>query len=224
MRRAFARFWSEDRGLTLLLVLLVLVILAGGPLSRLGLLGETVLGALFTAMLVSGVAAVSGRHWVGRTVLSVAVVAIGMEWASHWSPTPGVRAAAALGEFGCVLILATLVFQKVLGAGSITMHRIIGSVAGYLLLGIAWGELYRFLSIVLPGSLSTSGGAALETRAQHFYFSIVTLTTVGYGDIVPLHPLTRSLATLEALTGQLFPAILIARLVSLEIMARGGRR
>jgi hypothetical protein len=55
------------------------------------------------------------------------------------------------------------------------------------------------------------------------YFSFVTLTTVGYGDMAPIHPLTRSLATLEALVGQLYPAILIARLVSLELHARLDR-
>ena len=55
------------------------------------------------------------------------------------------------------------------------------------------------------------------------YFSFVTLTTLGYGDTVPVHPVARSLAIAEALVGQLYPAILIGRLVSLQISARDGR-
>lgn len=223
-RRAFARFWDEDRGLTLLLVFLVLLILAGGMLARLGLLGETLLSVLFTLTLSSGVVAVSRRHWVGYATTGIVGLAIVAEWMGRWTPTPVLDAAGALLDFICVLVLATLVFHKVLGEGSITIHRIIGSVAAYLLLGIAWGELYRLLSLAIPGALAASSGATL-TRPGYLYFSIVTLTTVGYGDIVPLHPLARSLAILEALTGQLFPAILIARLVAMELMARaGGRR
>ena len=223
MRRAFARFWDEDRGLSLLLLLLVGVILAGGVLTRPGLVGETILGLLFTMMLTSGVVAVSRRHWVGYATAALAAAAVSMEWISQAWPTPLNRVTAALGGFACVTLLAALVFHKVLREGSITMHRIIGSVAAYMLLGFAWGELYRFFSILEPGALGAASGSPVS-RAQHLYFSFVTLTTVGYGDIVPLHPATRALAVLEALTGQLVPAILIARLVSLELMARGGRR
>jgi len=223
-RRAFARFWDEDRGLTFLLIFLVLVVLTGGALARLGFLGETILSLLFTLMLSSGVVAISQRHWARPATVGVAMVAIAAEWLARFSPTPMFDAAAALTDFACVTILAALVFQMVLRAGSVTIHRIIGSVAAYILLGVAWAEIYWFLSIMVPGALSASSGAPL-TRAHHLYFSFVTLTTLGYGDIVPVHPFARSLVMLEALTGQLFPAVLIARLVSMELMSReGGRR
>jgi voltage-gated potassium channel Kch len=78
------------------------------------------------------------------------------------------------------------------------------------------------LSAAVPGAFAAASGALLE-HAHYQYFSIVTLTTLGYGDITPVHPFARSLAMLEALTGQLFPAILIARLVSMELVVRDRR-
>jgi len=223
MLRRFTRFWEQDRGLSILLVLLVLAILAGGTLSRPGPLGGKPLSILLTLTLGSGVLAVSRRRWAALAAGGVAAVAIGTEWAGRWSPAPALEAAGALSAFACVAILAGVVFHQVLRAGPITVHRIVGSAAAYLLLGFAWAELYRLLAAVVPGAIAASNGAALD-RSHFHYFSIVTLTTLGYGDITPVHPLGRSLAMLEALTGQLFPAILIARLVSMELLARDSGR
>lgn len=98
-----------------------------------------------------------------------------------------------------------------------------GSILVYLLIGIAFGEAARSVALLHPGAYA-SGTFARIDRAELYHFSLVTLTTVGYGDITPVHPMARSLAALEALTGQLFPAILIARLVSQELMSRPARR
>jgi voltage-gated potassium channel Kch len=219
MLRRFARFWEQDRGLSVLLLFLVLIILAGGPLARPSMLGGSFLSLLLTLMLGSGVLAVSHRRWAAAIAGGVAVVAIGAEWAGRVSPSPALEVVGATSNFACVAILAAVVLRQVLRAGRITVHRIIGSAAAYLLLGIAWGELYRLLCAIAPGSLVSSAGSALD-RSHYLYFSIVTLTTTGYGDITPLLPFARSLMMLEALTGQLFPAILIARLVSMELIAR----
>lgn len=217
--RRFNRFWEEDRGLSVLLLFLVLVILAGGLLSRPGSLGETFLSVLLTLTLGSGVLAASRRRWAGIAAGAVAAVAAGAEWAARWSPSPALEAAAALSLFASLALLAAVVLRQVLRSGPITFHRVVGSAAAYILLGFAWSEMYHLVSILAPGSLVSSTGLALE-RFDLYYYSFVTLTTVGYGDIMPLHPIARSLAMLEALTGQLFPAILIARLVSMELVAR----
>jgi hypothetical protein len=85
-----------------------------------------------------------------------------------------------------------------------------------------WGCLYQVLKLNWPGAFLVGGipsNAAMHPQT-FFYFSFVTLTTVGFGDVTPLHPLGRSLAMMEALTGQLFPAILIARLVAMSITSR----
>lgn len=107
-------------------------------------------------------------------------------------------------------------------SGPITGDRIRGAVAAYLLVGLAFVFAYRLVDDASPGALSIGPiGPGLRHGAQNLaYFSFVTLTTVGYGDITPVHPAARILAIAEALIGQLYPAILIGRLVSLQISSR----
>jgi voltage-gated potassium channel Kch len=91
----------------------------------------------------------------------------------------------------------------------------------YLLLGLTWAVAYELVALRQPGAFA---GTSTEVDASQrwLYYSFVTLTTVGYGDVTPVHPIARSLAVLKALTGQLYPAILLAHLVSLEVQSRGG--
>jgi hypothetical protein len=87
-------------------------------------------------------------------------------------------------------------------------------VAAYLLLGLGWALAYELVALLDAGAFSGTGLAG-SPRYPFVYFSFVTLTTLGYGDVTPVHPVARSLAIAEGLTGQLYPAILLARLVSL---------
>jgi voltage-gated potassium channel Kch len=114
-----------------------------------------------------------------------------------------------------------MVLTQVFRQGPITFHRIQGAIAAYLLLGLAWANAYDLIELARPGALRFPEGGG-PTPIRLVYFSFVTLTTVGYGDITPIHPAARSLAIAEALVGQLFPAILIGRLVSMEIASRTG--
>jgi hypothetical protein len=88
-------------------------------------------------------------------------------------------------------------------------------VAAYLIAGLIFSDLYQVVDLFSRGSLALLGQPMPPTKEHFIYFSFVTLSTVGYGDIVPLHPVSRSLATLEALIGQLYPTIFIGRLLSL---------
>lgn len=99
--------------------------------------------------------------------------------------------------------------------GEISSGRLYISVSLYFLLGIFWYAIFTFLNALQPGSYA-DGGAALGARTEPsklLYFSLVTLTTLGYGDIVAVRPAARILASLEAATGVLFVAITVARLV-----------
>jgi hypothetical protein len=96
-----------------------------------------------------------------------------------------------------------------------------GGIAAYLLLGMTWAYVYGLIEFAAPGSLRLPGPGAVRLNSPHFradvvYFSFVTLTTLGYGDIVPVGAFLRSMAVLEALMGQLYIATLIGRLVSLR--------
>ncbi|MGE5445893.1 MAG: potassium channel family protein, partial [Ignavibacteriales bacterium] len=121
-------------------------------------------------------------------------------------------------------MLSAVVIHQVFREGPITMQRIIGAVVVYLLLGLMWAFAYKLVELQRPGSFNSASLSAVEhdfdPKTRLIYFSFTTLTSVGYGDITPVHPISRSLTMLESLIGQLFPVILIARLVSMEIYHR----
>jgi hypothetical protein len=100
----------------------------------------------------------------------------------------------------------------------VTADMIMAAASEYVLIGILFGFLYVLVEAAYPGSFSFSG--AETNRPGLLYFSFVTLTTTGYGDVLPVSPQARSLATLEALTGQLYIAITVARLVGLYTVRR----
>jgi len=129
-------------------------------------------------------------------------------------------------KFTFIGVLTWIVGIAVFSPGRITSHRIIGAVAMYLQVALIFALSYLALLTVQPNAftpiIALTGPTGDVLRGAHggsqmVYFSLSTLTTTGYGDIVPLHPVARSLANLEALIGQLFPATLLARLVTLEV-------
>jgi hypothetical protein len=115
-----------------------------------------------------------------------------------------------------VTLLGAAVLGPVLSPGPITLRRIEGAVAVYLLLAMLWGMGYHLLVGFVPDAFSVSSPSAYALM----YFSLVTLSTAGYGDIAPVHPLARSLAAAEALAGPLYLTILVARLVSQALAPR----
>jgi len=129
-------------------------------------------------------------------------------------------------KFTFIAVLTWIVGIAVFSPGRITSHRIIGAVAIYIQIALIFALSYLALLTVQPSAFSPlitlTGPTGDVLRGAHggsqmVYFSLSTLTTTGYGDIVPVHPVARSLANLEALIGQLFPATLLARLVTLEV-------
>jgi Ion channel len=124
-----------------------------------------------------------------------------------------------LGHGGAAL--AYVVARAVFAPGRVTYHRITGAVLLYLTIGQIFVGLYGMVDLVVPHSLSgVSVAEAPKLLSDLIYFSFSTLTTVGYGDIVPVHPIARSLSSVEAIIGQLYPATLLARLVTLELEDR----
>jgi hypothetical protein len=124
-------------------------------------------------------------------------------------------------------VLLAMVVVQVFGEGKVTGHRIRGAIVVYLLLGGVWALLYQVVALTIPGAFrlpdSLAGGDPDALQRLMTYFSFVTLTTTGYGDITPVHPVARTLCMLEALVGQLYPAITLARLVSLGVMHQNDK-
>ncbi len=217
---AFRRFWESDRGLAAFLVVVLVTAFVLPPLVSPGRLARLFFGVLFTLTLITGTLSVTAGR-ASRTILTtVAISAIALQWIDQAFPSAGLDLAGALAGVASSGLLALVVLAQVYRAGPVTMHRIEGAIAAYLLLGITWAGAYHFMSLLDPGAFAGTVVKPGSGATSFMYFSFVTLTTVGYGDMTPVHEVARSLAILEALTGQLYPAILLARLVSLEVVDR----
>jgi hypothetical protein len=212
--------WRTDVGLTALLVFLVVMLLIAPPLMSGGIVPPVVFDVLFSLIIVSGALAVSTRRSTSVAAIALGICALSFRWLNFGLGHATVSLLDAITGAVALLFFAALVLGQVLRAGPITLHRVRGAMAAYLLFGLAWSAAYQFVLDLSPSSFRLAEGK--DPRLELVYFSFVTLTTVGYGDITPLLPAARSLAMAEALVGQLFPAVLIGRLVGMELSSRGS--
>jgi Ion channel len=123
-----------------------------------------------------------------------------------------------VGSISAFIVASDALGYAALAPGEVTVRRGLGAIALYLNIGLMFAAIYRLIWYLIPNSLSNiPGGAAWQAYGTILYFSFVTLTSTGYGDVTPVHPLVRTLANVEAIIGQLFPATLLARLITLEL-------
>ena len=213
--------WRE-RSLTALLIAQVLTIFGLVPLAATGLRLPAAVGGFFLLLAMTfAVSLVRGRlsRAVGLlmiclTLLDAAVQLVGAG--------PGLRAVGDALALTGFLLLSIVVFEAVFGPGRITGHRVRGAVVFYLNIGLLFAFAHRIVAGLVPGAYDhlPPGTDTTGFIAALDYFSFTTLTTVGYGDIVPVHPIARSLCILEATLGQLLPTVLIARVVGMAMQDR----
>ena len=194
--------------LSLLFIILVYPVLDHGDFRRL------ILGVLmFVPVLLATFRLSARKGWVWPTVLLMgAILIIGV--ASTFVPTPtliGTKWGLLTAFFG--LTVAGL-FPYLTKARSVTDAHLYTAVSIYLLLGMQWFALYCAIEAIFPGAILHNNAAVTDRHSELLYFSLVTLSTVGYGDVVPLYPEVRMLAALEGITGVLYVAITVAMLVS----------
>ena len=158
-----------------------------------------------------------GRLGISLVLVTVAIGDIFLEFAE-------------LDTLNLSLILVFLLLsiavagRQVLLSGEVNTNVIVGAIALYLLMGLAWAMAYLLVDQMTPGSLNGLPAGDWQTKMQTaIYFSFVTLSTLGYGDITPALPLTRFLAYMEAITGQFYIAVLVASLVGINV-SRGFRQ
>lgn len=216
-REGWHTWVDSDNSLAALLFFLILYGFFIYPLAGEDGKTDTLAAWSFSVVLVLGVLATT-KHKGARLGM---VVLAGLAFTSHWlhffirEHAVHIIAASASALF--FLVLSGLIIVRVFRSGGINLYRIYGAIAVYLLLGILWGEFYILIYLLEPGSFYFNAATQYGEPpiSELIYFSFTTLTTLGLGDILPVHPVARSMATLEALVGQLYPAVLLARLVTL---------
>ena len=216
-----------DPALTVLAIELAVAIFIVAPLGvlapRNGLILPLVLTALVVAPVLLAALLVASESGPATAAVFVAIALIvsGMVYGLG-RPSVLTTYLHLIGALilGCALIW--VVARAVFAPGRVTYHRLVGTLVLYLMIGATFAGLYGTLGLLVPhafgGMPPREDGPAVI--AHVLYFSFGTLTSVGYGDVVPMHPLTRGLSNFEAVIGQLFPATVIARMVTLELAGR----
>lgn len=221
--KRFTGFWWGDKGLSALLVLLLLTFTLA-PLIK-SQVASLISSIFFSLLLLSGIHNISTKRLHRIGVGMFALVGITFNWLKHFNPASMPWQTWSDLISLCYLVLLTLVVMRhVYEKGPVSIDRILGAIAAYILVGFTWAILYHLIELRLPGSFrlteAASGDIYISKQSNFTYFSFITMTTVGYGDITPIHPTARMFAIIEALIGQLYPATLLARLVSLQIIHR----
>jgi hypothetical protein len=218
----FYRYLSEDQGLSFFLVLLVTLLFVINPFVEFSSQGRNASDILFSLLLLWGAMTIRKS----RLVMGLVIVVVTATFAAHWIK----RLAPGLPVYGLESVLSALslilfivvILLHVFQPGPMTLHRVLGAVSVYLLLGMVWAIAFRMIAHYYAGSFHFEypplGEETLMSRMV--YFSFETLTTVGFGDITAVHPFARALVVSEALVGQLFPVLLIGGLLSMALQGR----
>ena len=146
----------------------------------------------------------------------VVVVAIALRSAIWWRPTHTLKLLSASTGLGAIIRITVVLLWQVFRSGPVTGMRVQGAIAAYLCLGFAWAHAYHVVALVDPGAFNAAG-SELSAAIHWINFSFGTLTTLGYQGIVPADPVAHTLSSAEAVTGQLYLAVLVARLVSMHV-------
>ncbi|MGO9588124.1 MAG: potassium channel family protein [Limisphaerales bacterium] len=198
------------------LVALVLLFVAAPFVEKMPF-GRSIEHVLMTLVLVSGVLAVGRSH---RTLVWAAVLmvpAVVGRWMNHFLPELAPAEISLVAGLVFVVFLVVQFLRFILRAPRVNAEVMYAGISVYLLLGLSWMFAYQFVARLVPGSFAFNAGPAGQAMDGFtaYYFSFVTLTTVGYGDITPVSNGARALAAMEAMTGTLYVAVLISRLVAL---------
>lgn len=205
----------RDPLLTALTILLALLMFVLAPLRAEQVAGAQEIGFALVALVTGAVLIISGRRfalWALLAAILLAAIA-----AVHRVYQPSI-VDVYLDATAWLLISLALILEVGRVVFGPTYHRVVGAVLLYLAMGLAFAPLFAFLGAGSSSAFSNFIVTDTSTLADTMiYFSFGALTGIGSGDIMAQHPMARSLVLVEAMIGQLYPATLLARLVTLEI-------
>jgi len=160
-------------------------------------------------------------HWIIALALTIPAGILNATYALH--PDPKIAIPTWLCTIASLLFSLVALLRAVIRTREITSDTIYGALSVYMLIGIVWGVCYILLETLQPGALAMDPTRHPQHQLDWFdcmFYSFVTLTTVGYGDMIPVSGPARSLSVLEAICGVMYVAILVARLVGLYSASR----
>ena len=208
-------FYSEQRFLFLLISILLLLLLS--PFLRGFLSIKIMLDIFFSLVFISAVNAISSNK---RNLVILSVLAIPMLlsiWIGHFIEIQGLSITGSFSGIIFFIYLIITLLRHIFRQERINREVIFAAIVVYLLMGVLWAYVYGTIESIQPNSFSRIKDTMGDQRYLFLYYSFVTLTTLGYGDISPITPVASSMAILEAIIGQLYLVVQIAWLVGLRV-------
>jgi len=205
------------KGRFLFLLISLLCFLVVSPLLS-GFLGIRVLLDIFlTAIFITALYTFSRKKHLLLIGTLLALPMVAATWSTYFVKIPLIYLTGQC--FGIVFIafMVVTILSFIFKQYKITLDVINGTVVVYLLIAIMWSFIFRVIEVLQPGSFTITQGLGEETRLTFIYYSIVTITTLGYGDITPVTDVAQSFSALEAIVGQIYLVVLVARLVGIHI-------
>ncbi len=214
---SFSGFLFNNRFVFLLVAILALII--GGPFLDAIFHYRIIPDMLLTIIFVAAIFAISKKRKHIFISLGLAIPMFAGIWAYHWSKSLHIL---MVGEiFGALFVGFTIscLIKFIINEKEVSKEVIYAAIIIYLLAAIMWAFGYLTLEFLYPGSFSYPEDPA-EVFYNFLYFSYVTITTLGYGDILPLTPKASSLAILEAVSGQIYLVVIVSWLVGMHVSRR----
>ena len=201
---------------------LLILIIVGPSLSHQFESGAQIfIQIMFVSVMLIGVWSLNMERVWFRIGIGLAIIALILSIVNYFASSIIIFAVGLTVSLLFLLLSIYLAIRDILFRGKITSNKIIGSLCIYLLIGIILGTIYIFIALLFTEPFNgITQASEYEQMWDYFYYSFVTLTTLGYGDISPSMPITRSLAYLEAICGQFYLAILVASLVGAYLAER----
>jgi hypothetical protein len=220
----FSRLCFRERFLSLLIFIIAMIII--GPLFEEFIQLRILMDILWSAIFISAVYAVSQKkHHILIAVL-LALPMLGSIWAKYFVELKALVVVGSLCGVAFILFAIIQMLIFIYSHHEITRDLIVGAAVVYLLMALMWTFVFVVVETLHPGSFNLPEGGEEATR-YFLYYSFVTLTTLGYGDITPVTGLARSLSILEAVIGQLYLVVQVAWLVGIHVsqsmVKRAGR-
>jgi hypothetical protein len=205
----------REAGLSVVLAIQASIMFVVSPLAATGVIFPGALDVFRFALATTAVLMLTRDRFAAALIVATFLVSLSLSFVMQRGDREAagyVLRVAVTTAFD--LSIATTVARVAFGPGRVTFHRIMGGVILYLSIGLIFANFYRVAAVLLHPSFEGLPDDREAETSGLLYFSLSTLTTTGFGDIIPVHPLVRSLSNLEAVIGQLFPATLLARLVT----------
>ncbi len=206
--------YLQSNRFVLLLVNLVLLLMLA-PLAQMAGLGTLPLLILFALVILFAVNAASDRKSHVIIAAALAAPSIILSWTGELTRFSEAKIFADVTSMTMLFFTTGVILARIVQVRESNFNVISGAAAVYLLFALSWAVSYELIEILAPGSFANLSAGATESLHQFLYYSLTTLTTLGYGDITPINPFARIWSTLEAVTGVLYVAVLVARLVSM---------